>query len=60
VPSLLAERAHSESARSMRAIKGNLDHSLERMFGTEEEIEPDDCAPATCTIGMCAFDARSG
>ena len=28
VPFLLAERAHSESARSMRAVKGNLDHSL--------------------------------
>jgi hypothetical protein len=29
VPSLLAERARSECARSMRAIEGNLDHSLE-------------------------------
>jgi hypothetical protein len=31
VPFLLAERAHSESARSMRAVKGNLDHSLEQI-----------------------------
>ena len=30
VPFLLAERAHSESARSMRAIKGSLGHSLNR------------------------------
>ncbi len=30
VPFLLAERAHSESARSMRGIKGSLGHSLER------------------------------
>jgi len=28
VPFLLAERARSEGARSMRAVKGNLDHSL--------------------------------
>ena len=28
VPFLLAERAHSESARSMRAVKGSLSHSL--------------------------------
>jgi hypothetical protein len=42
VPFLLAERAHSESARSMRAVKGNLDHSLEQMFEAEEEMEPDD------------------
>jgi len=27
VPFLLAERAHSESARSMRAVKGSLGHS---------------------------------
>ena len=27
VPFLLAERAHSESARSMRAVKGSLCHS---------------------------------
>jgi len=26
---LLAERAHSESARSMRAVKDRLDHSLQ-------------------------------
>jgi hypothetical protein len=28
VPFLLAERARSEGARSMRAVKGNLGHSL--------------------------------
>ncbi len=28
MPFLLAERAHSESARSMRAVKGSLGHSL--------------------------------
>ncbi len=27
-PSLLAERARSEGARSMRAVKGSLGHSL--------------------------------
>jgi hypothetical protein len=48
VPFLLAERAHSESARSMRAVKGNLDHSLEQMFGAEEERSPRvSCARAT-------------
>jgi len=30
VPFLRAERAHSESARSMRAVKGSLGHSLNR------------------------------
>ena len=29
VPFLLAERARSEGARSMRAVKGNLGHSLD-------------------------------
>ncbi len=29
MPFLLAERAHSESARSMRAVKGSLGPSLE-------------------------------
>ncbi len=29
VPFLLAERARSESARSMRAVKGNLGRSLQ-------------------------------
>ena len=28
VPSLLAERARSECARSIRAVEGNLGHSL--------------------------------
>ena len=28
VPFVLAERAHSESARSMRAVNGSLGHSL--------------------------------
>ena len=41
MPFLLAERAHSESARSMRAVKCDLDHSLEQMFGAEEEMETD-------------------
>jgi len=50
VTSLLAERAHSESAHSMRAVKGNLDHSLEQMFGAEEEMEPDDL--------LCSRNAR--
>ena len=36
MPFLLAERAHSESARSMRAVKGSLDHSLELRFGELE------------------------
>jgi len=30
VPFLLAERAHSESARSMRAVKGSLGHTLNK------------------------------
>jgi hypothetical protein len=34
----------------MRAVKGNLDHSLEQMFGTEEEMEPDDL--------LCSRNAR--
>jgi hypothetical protein len=50
VPFLLAERAHSESARSMRAVKGNLDHSLEQMFRAEEEMEPEDL--------LCSRNAR--
>ena len=50
MPFLLAERAHSESARSMRAVKGDLDHSLEQMFGAEEEMEPDDL--------LCSRNAR--
>ncbi len=50
MPFLLAERARSESARSMRAVKGNLDHSLEQMFGTEEGMEPDDL--------LCSRNAR--
>ena len=29
MPFLLAERAHSESARSMRTVKGSLGHSLQ-------------------------------
>ena len=29
MPSLLAERARSECARSMRAVEGDLDHSLQ-------------------------------
>jgi hypothetical protein len=36
VPFLLAKRAHSESARSMRAVKGSLGHSLQerhKIFG---------------------------
>ena len=51
MPFLLAERAHSESARSMRAVKGNLDHSLEQRFGAEKEMEPDDL--------LCSRNARS-
>jgi len=36
VPSLLAERARSECARSMRAVEGNLGRSLrERWRGSE-------------------------
>ena len=50
MPLLLAERAHSESARSMRAVKGNLDHSLEQMCETEEGMEPDDL--------LCSRNAR--
>jgi hypothetical protein len=30
VPSLLAERARSECARSMRAVEGSLGHSLKK------------------------------
>jgi hypothetical protein len=33
VPFLLAERARSNGARSMRAVKGSLGHSLELRFG---------------------------
>jgi len=33
MPFLLAERAHSESARSMRAVKGSLGHSPKWRFG---------------------------
>jgi hypothetical protein len=47
---LLAERAHSENARSIRAVKGNLDHSLEQIFGAEEEMEADDL--------LCSCNAR--
>jgi hypothetical protein len=36
VPFLLAERARSECARSMRAVKGSLGHSLELRFGELE------------------------
>ena len=50
MPFLLAERAHSESARSMRAVKGNLDHSLEQMFGSKEKMGPDDL--------LCSRNAR--
>jgi hypothetical protein len=50
VPFLLAERAHSESARPTRAVKGNLDHSLEQRFGAKEEMEPDDL--------LCSRNAR--
>jgi hypothetical protein len=35
VPFLLAERAHSESARSMRAVKGFLGHPLNK--GTRDQ-----------------------
>jgi hypothetical protein len=34
----------------MRAVKGSLDHSLEQMFGAEEEMEPDDL--------LCSRNAR--
>ena len=50
MPFLLAERAHSESARSMRAVKGNLGYSLEQMLGPEEKMEPDDL--------LCSRNAR--
>ncbi len=33
---LLAERAHSESARSMRAVKGSLGHSLQERHKKSE------------------------
>jgi hypothetical protein len=36
VPFLLAERAHSESARSMRAVKGSLGHSLQERHKKSE------------------------
>jgi hypothetical protein len=32
VPFLLAERARSECARSMRAVKGSLGHSLKERY----------------------------
>ena len=51
MPFLLAERAHSESARSMRAVKGSLDHSLQQMFGSKKKMEPDDL--------LCSRNARS-
>ena len=38
VPFLLAERAHSESARLMRAVKGSLGHSLYSQVGNLENI----------------------
>jgi hypothetical protein len=37
VPFLLAERARSECARSMRAVKGSLGHSLWR--GVEKKMD---------------------
>ena len=36
MPFLLAERAHSESARSMRAVKGSLGHSLQERHKKSE------------------------
>ena len=58
MPFLLAERAHSESARSMRAVKGNLDHSLEQMFGAEEGSPRVSCARATRGLRRPSLDAR--
>ena len=47
-----SQNAHTQKyARSMRAVKGNLDHSLEQMFGAEEGMEPDDL--------LCSRNARS-
>jgi hypothetical protein len=60
VPFLLAERAHSESARSMRAVKGSLDHSLEQMFRAEERRSlMISCARATRGRGLPSLDARN-
>jgi len=59
VPSLLAERAHSESARSMRAVKGNLDHSLEQMLGADEGMEPDDLLCSGNTRSRTPLDGRA-
>ena len=60
MPFLLAERAHSESARSMRAVKCTLDHSLEQMVGTEEGRNlMISCARATRGRGLPSLDARS-
>ena len=36
MPFLLAERAHSESARSMRAVEGSLGHSLQERYMKSE------------------------
>ena len=61
MPFLLAERAHSESARSMRAVKGSLGHSLQYWGrGIEEErglAIP--CARATRGRGLPSLDART-
>ena len=40
VPFLLAERAHSESARLMRAVKGSLGHSLQEKHEKSEDPRP--------------------
>jgi hypothetical protein len=53
VPFLLAERAHSESARSMRAVKGNLGRS------TRERCRELAGARATRALRKASLDTRS-
>jgi hypothetical protein len=49
VPSLLAERAQSECARPMRAVEGNLGHSLQTL-GRRKRPRPGD--------SLCSRNAR--
>jgi hypothetical protein len=52
VPFLLAERARSECARSMRAVEGNLGHSLQlRRKRMKEGVRPGN--------SLCSRNARS-
>ena len=62
MPFLLAERAPSESARSMRAVKGSLDHSFQYWGKVIEEQERGlaiPCALSTRGHSLPSLDART-